>query len=54
MVQKTFEFLAYYNKFPEVDHTIISQFQYKHEVTTYESFFDQSICILFKLSVYLL
>jgi hypothetical protein len=39
-------------KFHEVDLPIISQFQYKHEATTYESFFDQSDLSL-KLFVYL-
>ena len=42
VVKKTFEFLAQYSKFHEVDFAIISQFQYKHEAQTYESFFDQA------------
>jgi hypothetical protein len=43
---KTFEFLGRYIKFHEVDLAIISQFQYKHEATTYESFFDQHLLYL--------
>jgi hypothetical protein len=43
VVKKTFEFLGQYIKFHEVDLAIISQFQYKHEATTYESFFDQYV-----------
>ena len=42
VVKKTFEFLGQYSKFHEVDLAIISQFQYNHEATTYESFSDQS------------
>jgi hypothetical protein len=35
--------LAQYSKFHEVDLAVISQFQYKHEDRTYESFFDQRV-----------
>jgi hypothetical protein len=35
LVKKTFDFLGQYIKFHEVDVAIISQFQYKHEATTY-------------------
>ncbi len=35
------KFLGRYSKFHEVDLAIISQFQCKHEATTYESFPDQ-------------
>jgi hypothetical protein len=41
VVKKTFEFLGQYIKFHEVDLGIISQFQYKHECTTYENVSDQ-------------
>ena len=37
------KFLGQYSKFHEVDLAVISQFQYKHEATTYESFSDQYI-----------
>jgi hypothetical protein len=41
--KKTFTFLGQYIKCHDVDPrlAIPSQFQYKHEATTYESFFDQ-------------
>ncbi len=45
LVQKTFDFLGQYIKVHEVDIAVISQFQYKQEATTYESFLDQGICI---------
>ena len=42
-----FEFLAQYSKFHKRDLAIISQFQYKHEATTYESFSDQNTVLIF-------
>ncbi len=38
-----FEFLGQYSKFHEVDLAFISQFRYKQEATTYESFPDNMI-----------
>jgi hypothetical protein len=49
VVKIFFEFLAQYSKFHKRDLAIISQFQYKHEARTYESFFDQvSVIIRFR------
>ena len=38
-----FQFLSQYSKFHQGDLVIISQFQYKKEVTKYEIFFDQGV-----------
>jgi hypothetical protein len=37
----------------EVDLAIISQFQYKHEARTYESFFNQYVCVYIYIDTYM-